>query len=44
MPSWATSPDDGGFFVWLLRITFAVVALHFLAAWYVRRSREEDAG
>ncbi|WP_432494160.1 hypothetical protein [Kineococcus auxinigenes] len=45
--TWTLWFDDGSPLVWLAKITFTVVALYFLAAWYVRRSREgegEEAG
>lgn len=40
-----TVVHDGGPFMLLAKIAFSVAGLYFLAAWYVRRSREpEDAG
>ncbi|NAZ87110.1 hypothetical protein [Kineococcus indalonis] len=39
--AWTLAHDDTTPFTWLLKITFTVVALYFLAAWYVRRSREQ---
>ncbi len=41
--AWTVGHGDGSAFTWLLKITFTLVALYFLAAWYVRRSREEEA-
>ncbi|WP_432504563.1 hypothetical protein [Kineococcus arenarius] len=42
--SWTLWHGDSSPLMWLVKITFTVVGLYFLAAWYVRRSREEEAG
>ncbi|WP_432519214.1 hypothetical protein [Kineococcus sp. SYSU DK006] len=40
--SWTLLHDDSTPFTWLVKITFTVVGIYFLAAWYVRRSREQE--
>ncbi|WP_337063122.1 hypothetical protein [Kineococcus sp. G2] len=38
--AWTLAHDDGSPLLWLVKITFTLVGVYFLSAWYVRRSRE----
>ncbi|GAB3599957.1 hypothetical protein GCM10027586_02540 [Kineococcus gypseus] len=40
--AWTLGYDDTSPFVWFVKVLFTVVAVYFLAAWYVRRSHERD--
>ena len=40
--AWVVGQGETSPFVWLVRVVFTVVAVYFLAAWYVRRSHEQE--
>ncbi|WP_369069609.1 hypothetical protein [Kineococcus terrestris] len=40
--AWTVMRDDDTAFLWIVKVTLTLVAGYFLAAWYVRRSREGD--
>ncbi|GAB7191172.1 hypothetical protein NUM3379_18790 [Kineococcus sp. NUM-3379] len=40
--SWTLPTDGDSAFIWIIRITATAAGLYFLAAWYVRRSREQQ--